>query len=107
MQIIAINQDTDTCSCCGKRDLKRVVWIKADAESDPVAHGTGCAAVAMGWSRKRGATANWKHEIVASAMKIEDEKRFENWLAKMEPAQQVIERAKHIARVARRNQVGY
>lgn len=44
-----INDDVDTCSCCGKTGLKRVVWLAPkDAEhneelADPSPYGTVCA----------------------------------------------------------------
>ena len=43
-QIKGINDEQDTCSCCGKSGLKRVVWIE-DKETGDVDHfGTACAA---------------------------------------------------------------
>jgi hypothetical protein len=46
-RILGINDDTDTCECCGKTGLKRVVWIATVSEggfvSEPVPHGTTCA----------------------------------------------------------------
>ncbi len=45
--IVAINSDLETCACCGKTNLKRVVWL-AFGEAAPVAYGTNCAAKALG-----------------------------------------------------------
>ena len=42
-QILGINEDRDFCECCGKTDLKRVVWIQ-DNELGEIKHfGTVCA----------------------------------------------------------------
>ena len=43
-EIKGINDDKDTCMCCGKEGLKKVVWIE-DTETLEVGHyGTSCAA---------------------------------------------------------------
>lgn len=40
---LGINDDRDTCECCGRTNLKRVVWIE-DTETGEVKHyGTTCA----------------------------------------------------------------
>lgn len=42
-EVVAVNDTRDFCECCGRRGLKRVVWIR-DVESDEVKHfGTTCA----------------------------------------------------------------
>lgn len=42
-EVLGINDDRDTCECCGRSGLKRVVWIR-DREADTVRHfGTTCA----------------------------------------------------------------
>jgi hypothetical protein len=42
-QVIGVNDDVDTCDCCGKTGLKKVVWIE-DTETGVVQHfGTTCA----------------------------------------------------------------
>ncbi|QOV06318.1 hypothetical protein CPT_Maja_098 [Burkholderia phage Maja] len=39
-----VNDDRDFCECCGKKGLKRVVWIE-DTETSEIKHfGTTCAA---------------------------------------------------------------
>jgi hypothetical protein len=45
--ILGINSDKDTCDCCGKKNLKRVIWLQFEG-SDAVAYGTSCAAKALG-----------------------------------------------------------
>ena len=43
-RFLGINDEQSVCSCCGKKGLKRVVWL-LDLECDDVAHyGTTCAA---------------------------------------------------------------
>ena len=42
-KILSINSDENFCSCCGKVNLKRVVWVE-DTETGNVDHyGTQCA----------------------------------------------------------------
>ena len=43
-KIIGVNSDKDFCSCCGKQNLSKVVWIE-NTESSKINHyGTTCAA---------------------------------------------------------------
>ncbi len=43
-KVKGVNDEKDTCECCGKEGLKRVVWIE-DTETLEVRHfGTTCAA---------------------------------------------------------------
>jgi hypothetical protein len=49
-----INDDVDTCEVCGKRGLKRVVWLvelskEGEELGDPMPVGTDCAGRMMGW----------------------------------------------------------
>lgn len=42
-QVLAVNDEKDTCQCCGRSGLKRVVWI-SDTETGDIKHfGTTCA----------------------------------------------------------------
>lgn len=42
-KVRAVNDDRDFCQCCGKRSLKKVVWIE-DVETSEIRHfGTTCA----------------------------------------------------------------
>lgn len=50
-----INEDTDECTACGKKNLKRVVWLAPLDEdgnevADPAPYGTDCAARMMKWN---------------------------------------------------------
>jgi hypothetical protein len=45
-EVMAVNDESDTCSCCGKTRLKRVVWISEEGQ-DPSPFGTTCAAHAL------------------------------------------------------------
>lgn len=45
--VLGVNDDRDTCDCCGKRPLKRVVWLQDVEGGEPVAYGTSCAARAL------------------------------------------------------------
>lgn len=43
-KVLGVNDDDDTCECCGKKGLKKVVWIE-DTETGSVQHfGLICAA---------------------------------------------------------------
>lgn len=43
--ILGINDDESVCSICGKKDLKRVVWLEdTETGGDPFPVGTTCAA---------------------------------------------------------------
>ena len=49
-KIVGINSDTDTCECCGKTGLKKVVWLNRmenGATVETVPFGVNCAAMAM------------------------------------------------------------
>jgi hypothetical protein len=53
-KIVAVNDDTDTCSCCGRTNLKRVAWVATivdGVEFEPAPFGTTCAAKAVANSR--------------------------------------------------------
>ena len=48
-KILSINSDESFCDCCGKSNLKRVVWIE-DTETGNVNHyGTVCAENVLSW----------------------------------------------------------
>ena len=50
-RILGIDDSQDTCDCCGKTGLQRVVRL-ANGDADPVAFGTSCAAMAMRGDKK-------------------------------------------------------
>ncbi len=54
IKILGINSDADTCACCGKSGLKRVVWLQF-GEGSPTHYGTQCAATACGLDGKYSA----------------------------------------------------
>ncbi len=47
MRVLGVNDDRDSCDCCGRKGLKKVVWLET-AAGEIVAYGTGCAARALG-----------------------------------------------------------
>ena len=51
---IGTTDDTTTCDCCGKANLKKTVVLK-NGEGDVVFYGVNCAARALG--QKRGAVS--------------------------------------------------
>lgn len=57
-KLLGINGDLDTCQCCGKKNLKKVVWLDRRDESgsvEVVAYGVNCAALAL----KIGSARTW------------------------------------------------
>lgn len=54
IKVLGINSDRDTCDCCGKTNLAKVVWLEIDG-GEPVAYGVNCAAKAkLGRPQKKG-----------------------------------------------------
>lgn len=45
--LVGINDEADTCACCGKTGLKRVAWLLAEGADEPDPFGTTCAAHAL------------------------------------------------------------
>jgi hypothetical protein len=41
---VAVNDECDTCACCGRTRLKRVAWLLEFDANDPEPYGTTCAA---------------------------------------------------------------
>lgn len=80
-RIIGVNSDKDECSCCGKQNLSKVVWIE-NTESGLISHyGTTCAAYIL--SPKSGKKADVNHLLL---------QRAESWgLAIIEPIQHIPE----------------
>lgn len=42
-KVLGVNDERDTCECCGKTGLKRVVWIENTETNDIKCFGTTCA----------------------------------------------------------------
>ena len=75
MRVLGVNDDRDSCDCCGRQGLKKVVWLET-AAGEVVAYGTGCAARALGIegssSEKRKAIA----ELAQTALVTERRRVF-------------------------------
>lgn len=52
-----INSDRDYCTCCGKSDLKRVVWFEDNESGDLFHVGTSCAKNYKGTGYKKPSTS--------------------------------------------------
>ena len=79
-QVKAINNDYDTCECCGKTNLQKVVWIvEVDSDGnetgDPVAYGTQCAAKKMGFNSQTKAQA--QNFVTAKQAEYKEQARAE------------------------------
>lgn len=66
-KVLAVNDDKDFCECCGKSNLKKVVWIE-NTETNQIQHfGVVCAAnpaKAFGLdSEIKKAEGNWKAKL--------------------------------------------
>ena len=66
-KVLAVNDDKDFCECCGKQNLKKVVWIE-NTETNQIQHfGVVCAenpAKAFGLdSEIKSAVGNWKNKL--------------------------------------------
>lgn len=60
--VLAVNDESDFCECCGRKGLKKVVWIE-DLENGDIKHfGTTCAAAPV---KGFGVDAEIKQAIVA------------------------------------------
>jgi hypothetical protein len=61
-KIRGVNSDLDTCQCCGKINLKKVIWLDRLEEGEvieTVAYGVNCAARAV----RMGSTAVWSTAV--------------------------------------------
>jgi hypothetical protein len=61
-KIRGVNSDLDTCQCCGKTNLKKVVWLDRLEEGEvieTVAYGVNCAARAV----RMGSAAVWSTAV--------------------------------------------
>lgn len=82
-KVLAINDDQEFCSCCGKQGLKRVVWlINLDKDGneygEPVNYGTSCAGKLLGFKFNSLNKTKNKIEELAHKTKIENELEIEN-----------------------------
>jgi hypothetical protein len=87
-QVIGVNDDRDFCECCGKKGLKRVVWIN-DTETGEIKHfGTTCAtAPVKGFNVEREVkdaidTFKRKQEAIAWAARREYKAKGGQYIAK-------------------------
>jgi len=62
---VAVNDECDTCSHCGKRGLKRVAWLLHEGETEAVPYGTTCAAHLMAGNVGRKPSYGKAEEILA------------------------------------------
>lgn len=68
--IIGINDDKKYCMCCGKQNLKRVVWIRNDDTQEVKHFGTTCAldpSKGFGLERDIKAAISKTNELVKQA----------------------------------------
>lgn len=69
-RIVGINDEQDTCQCCGRSGLNRVVWmvpvdVDGNTEGEPEHYGTSCAARIAGYSYPTSAGTKRKVEVAA------------------------------------------
>lgn len=83
-RVYGINDDHHVCSCCGKRNLKKVVWMAALDETgseftDPEPYGVDCAAKLLKVGKMSKEAAEKKISSIYyqefALWKLEEEKR--------------------------------
>jgi hypothetical protein len=77
-KLMGVNSDEDTCSCCGKTNLKRVMWLmecdeEGNANGEVFPMGTTCGSKKMGISEGEIASADRQGKVAKLA---------QTWLAK-------------------------
>lgn len=77
-KLMGVNSDEDTCSCCGKTNLKRVMWLmeldeEGNANGEVFPMGTTCGQKKMGISKNDIDNSEWKGKFAKLA---------QTWLAK-------------------------
>lgn len=66
-KLVGTNDDANSCCCCGREGLKRVMWlVPLDCDGNPEGEaehfGTSCAARMLGWGHPTSATTKRKLE---------------------------------------------
>ncbi len=54
---LGINSDKDFCTCCGKKDLSRVVWLENNETGEITHYGTICGSKIQGAAYKKPSTS--------------------------------------------------
>ena len=91
-KVIGVNEDKDFCSCCGKQNLKSVVWIENTETSEINHYGSICAAWKLTPAKSgkkvkvdRLASEQLTREMNEVALKhwgLTDRREFENAIGK-------------------------
>jgi hypothetical protein len=73
-KIVGINDEQESCDCCGKTGLKKVVWLEEIETGSVRAFGTTCAAKAQGFTVKQQTSLEKAHlaeisQIIAAEIK--------------------------------------
>ena len=72
-RFMGINDNESTCVCCGKKGLKRVVWLlDLDGDDDALHYGTTCAAHLLSRSSGDKPTVAQAEKILLAAQQDED-----------------------------------
>ena len=78
-KIIGINDDQDSCDCCGKTGLKKVVWLEDSETLAIAAYGSTCAAKAN--NHDRNTQKCQEATFLAAQKKLEKEQEKREWYA--------------------------
>lgn len=82
------NDEADTCSCCGRKNLKRVAWLsEIDGDGEAAPYGTTCAALML-CGRKINRSEAVK--VIDAAQQLELDAIIARWRAR--PAMWPVER---------------
>lgn len=90
-KLLGVNQDHDTCSHCGRKGLKKVVWldtVDVDGNPDgaPSPYGCNCAATLLRisslqvWRKAEAHDRKQKADASAVCHEIGDERSVCNWV---------------------------
>jgi hypothetical protein len=79
-QLVGTDDNQSTCCCCGRTDLKRVVWlVPIDSDGGPAGepehYGTTCAARLLGYAHPTSAST--KSRVEREARKAAEDRRAE------------------------------
>ena len=98
-RIMGTDDSEDTCSCCGRQGLKRVVWVApldpdGGIEDSPAPYGTTCAARLLGYTYSSAKEAVGVKKLVESEAVLAEVRArvetYQNLLAQDFPVTSIV-----------------
>jgi len=77
---VAINDEATDCSICGRKELKRVMWlVDVDEDGEPFPVGTSCGATMLEYTQSKINTFanNFAHEVWKIRWSMQQQKEAE------------------------------